>query len=179
MNLFRNKKFGPPVVMGTEALMSQKGHGTTAKAVQQNLRWKVDREEADKICCFNRHFAEAAGTFMTTEWHKDVKDKGPIEYYDSVTGKLLYTAPIGRSFDEFLEESKKHGWPSFRDEEVNWEFVRVLEDGETVSIDGTHLGHNLPDSKGNRYCINLCCVAGLPEDGVQANSTSGRGKSEL
>ena len=49
-----------------------------------------------------------------------------------------------------------------RDNEVNWEHVRVLPDGETVSTAGTHLGHNLPDSKGNRYCINLVCVAGNP-----------------
>ena len=38
--------------------------------------------------------------------------------------------------------------------------VRVLSDGETVSVNGTHLGHNLPDSRGNRYCINILCVAG-------------------
>ncbi len=31
-----------------------------------------------------------------------------------------------------------------------------------VSLEGTHLGHNLPDSKGNRYCINLVSVAGNP-----------------
>jgi hypothetical protein len=31
-----------------------------------------------------------------------------------------------------------------------------------VSLDGTHLGHNLPDEKGNRYCINLVSVAGNP-----------------
>ena len=30
-----------------------------------------------------------------------------------------------------------------RDNEVVWENVRVLSDGETVSVDGTHLGHNL------------------------------------
>ena len=35
-------------------------------------------------------------------------------------------------------------------QEVVTESVRVLPDGETVSIDGTHLGHNLPDSRGNR-----------------------------
>ena len=46
-----------------------------------------------------------------------------------------------------------HGWPSFRNEEVVWANMRVLSDGEAVSIDGTHLGHNLPDSKGNRYCM--------------------------
>ena len=32
------------------------------------------------------------------------------------------------------------GRPSFRDNEVNWDYVRVLPDGETVSMDGTHLG---------------------------------------
>ena len=64
--------------------------------------------------------------------------------------------------DEFLKESGNHGWPSFRDQEVNWDVVRVLPNGETVSLDGTHLGHNLPDRKGSRYCINLVCVAGSP-----------------
>jgi hypothetical protein len=52
---------------------------------------------------------------------------------------------------------------SFRDNEVNWDYVRILPDGEAVSVDGTHLGHNLPDQKGNRYCINLVSVAGYPE----------------
>ena len=54
-----------------------------------------------------------------------------------------------------------HGWPSFRDEEVVWENVRTLSDGECVSVDGTHLGHNIPDGK-NRYCINLVSVSGNP-----------------
>lgn len=72
---------------------------------------------------------------------------------------------------DFYEESLDHGWPSFRDEEVNWEYVRVLPNGETVSVDGTHLGHNLPDRKGNRYCINLVCIAGLgPVDKATANA---------
>lgn len=34
----------------------------------------------------------------------------------------------------------------------------MLPDGECVSVDGTHLGHNLPDRSGNRYCINLVSV---------------------
>ena len=57
-----------------------------------------------------------------------------------------------------------HGWPSFRDEEVNWTDVRVLGNGEVVSTDGTHLGHNLPDGTGNRFCINLVSVTGRPAD---------------
>ena len=73
---------------------------------------------------------------------------------DSNSGKELFYAPKGkgRDLEAFLKESGSHGWPSFRDEEVNWEYVRVLKDGECVSVDGTHLGHNLPDSTGNRYC---------------------------
>ena len=45
--------------------------------------------------------------------------------------------------------------------------VRVLEDGEVVSLDGTHLGHNLPDAKGNRYCINIVSIAGSVSDEME------------
>ena len=31
------------------------------------------------------------------------------------------------------------GWPSFRDNEVVWDNVRCLANGETVSVDGTHV----------------------------------------
>ncbi len=100
---------------------------------------------------------------MKTSFVKYAQDvNGEIEFYDSNTGKLLFTAPRGRTMDSFIKESKAHGWPSFRDAEVNWDFVRCLPNGEAVSIDGTHLGHNLPDQKGNRYCINLVSVAGNP-----------------
>ena len=81
-----------------------------------------------------------------------------------MTGKALFRAPIGRSSEDFIRESRAHGWPSFRDDETIWENVRVLPNGETVSVDGTHLGHNLPDRKGNRYCINLVSIAGRSND---------------
>jgi peptide methionine sulfoxide reductase MsrB len=104
------------------------------------------------------------GYFTSTSFEDEVlQAKGPITFYDSVTGKPLFVAPINRSAEDFIRESEVHGWPSFRDEEVVWENVRVLKgSGETVSVDGTHLGHNLPDRKGNRYCINLVSVAGKP-----------------
>ena len=44
------------------------------------------------------------------------------------------------------------------------DYVRCLRDGEAVSVSGTHLGHNIPDANGNRYCINLVSVAGQPEE---------------
>lgn len=165
----RGKQYAPPIVMGTESLMKKKAHGSTEKPVQKGLKWGVDQKKADKICCFNRHYAEHSGYFKKTSWVAEMRaredENAPFEYYDSVSGKLLFTAPINRTFNEFLAESTKHGWPSFRDDEVNWENVRVLPGGETVSIWGTHLGHNLPDKKGNRYCINLVCVAGNKVDG--------------
>eukprot|EP00729_Bicosta_minor_P000854 gene854-24428_t len=130
--------------MGTEDMMSPKAHGTTATPPQDNLKWGCDPKTADNICCFNRHYAEHSG-----------EASGEITFYDTVTGKPLFIAPRGRTW--------AHGWPSFRDEEVIPADVRVLPNGETISVDGTHLGHNLPDGTGNRYCINLVCVAGSPK----------------
>ena len=116
----------------------------------------------------DRHYAEYAGYWRTTEFLQSLKDLKPedlpVKFYDSVTGNLLFEAPKGRSMEEFLTESASHGWPSFRDEEVVWDHVRCLKDGECISDTGTHLGHNLPDKSGNRYCINLVSVAGQPEE---------------
>jgi len=144
--------------------MAAKEHGTTSRPVQEGLRWGTDRKTADRICSFNRHFAEHAGYWKTTDYLKEVSRDTETTYYDSVSGKPLFVAPRGRTMEAFLKESNSHGWPSFRQEEVVWENVRVLGDGEAVSVDGTHLGHNLPDGSGNRFCINLVSVAGLPVD---------------
>jgi peptide methionine sulfoxide reductase MsrB len=144
--------------------MQNKEHGSSAKPVQGNLLYGVDNKLADRICSYNRRFAEPGGSFQSTTLEKAVLEaSGPITFYDSVTGKALFMAPVGRTAQEFLRESEVHGWPSFRDQEVVWDSVRVIRNsGETVSVDGTHLGHNLPDRAGNRYCINLVSVAGQP-----------------
>jgi hypothetical protein len=93
----------------------------TCRPVQENLRWNCDRKKADEIANFNRHYAEHSGYYGKTNFKKEARAaKGPIEFYDSNTGKLLYTAPVGRTMDEFIVESDAHGWPSFRDAEVRW-----------------------------------------------------------
>lgn len=141
--------------------------------MQEKLLWDVDRAKADNICNFNRHYAEHSGYFQSTSFLQSAsvkaaqKENTTMTFYDSNTGKPLFIAPKHRTWKEFIQESKAHGWPSFRDEEVIWENVRCLKDGETVSVDGTHLGHNLPDSSGHRYCINLVCVAGTPVEAVE------------
>ena len=160
---------GGKIHYGDEKIMSPKDHGTTMTPVQETLRYDVSRKTADKICSYNRRFAEYSTYFQEQpQFISALKDSAqqnnaPITFYDSVTGKPLFRAPIGRTTQEFYEESQYHGWPSFRDEEVVWENVRVLKNsGETVSVSGTHLGHNIPDKKGNRYCINLVSISGNP-----------------
>jgi len=159
-----NVQVGGKPQLGDESIMAPKAHGTSEKPVQESLKFRVDNKLADRISNYNRRFAEMGGYFESTTFEKNVRAAdGPLTYYDSVTGKALFVAPINRTVDDFIKESKIHGWPSFRDEEVVWDNVRVLKNsGETVSVDGTHLGHNLPDRTGNRYCINLVSVAGNP-----------------
>ena len=141
-------KVGGRIRFGDEELMAPKGHGTTARAVQESLRWKVDRTTADRICSFTREAAEPRGYWKTAssflqELRRSRSSK--VSFYDSVSGELLFVAPAGRTMAEFLAESDRHGWPSFRDAEVVWDNVRVLRPSdETVSTAGTHLGHNLP-----------------------------------
>lgn len=166
--LFREKivPCEAPCVAGDESIMSPKEHGTSRTPVLANLRWSVDRDLADRICNFNRHGAEGKHYFeRATDFLSEARaleEPESMDFFDSNTRNLLFAVPSddGRSWGDFLDESIRHGWPSFRDEEVNWEYVRALPNGEIVSVNGTHLGHNLPDSEGNRYCINLVSVAG-------------------
>ena len=155
---------GGTMIFGDYDIMSPKARGTSEVSVQEDLRFGASRKLADKICNYNSHFAELGGYFRETSFEDDVRDSnGPITFYDSNSGKPLFQAPIGRSKEDFIADSKVHGWPSFRDEETVWDNVRVLRGSlETVSVDGTRLGHNLPDRNGNRYCINLVSIAGNP-----------------
>mmetsp|Transcript_13905 Transcript_13905/g.16189 ORF Transcript_13905/g.16189 Transcript_13905/m.16189 type:complete len:106 (-) Transcript_13905:9-326(-) len=101
--------------------MSQKAHGTCVAAPQNPLRWDADYATADRISCFNRHYAEFAGSWERTGLPADIASQtngSTIMFYDSVTGKALFEAPVGRSWENFNKESQVHGWPSFRDEEV-------------------------------------------------------------
>ena len=56
-----------------ENVMSQKGHGTCDKPVQKDLRWGCDQATADRICCFNRHYAEHSGYWLETKFLDEVR----------------------------------------------------------------------------------------------------------
>lgn len=110
-SMFGKKEFPAPCVMGDETIMAPKKHGTSETPVQKNLRWNCDYETADRICNFNRHYAEYAGYWTTTtfveEARKEFAEKGEITFYDSNTGKPLFVAPKGRDLDSFLKESQR------------------------------------------------------------------------
>jgi hypothetical protein len=57
-------------VVGSESLMAAKAHGTSATPVQDELRWGCDWKTADRICNFNRHYAEHAGYFRSTDLYR-------------------------------------------------------------------------------------------------------------
>ena len=97
--------------------------------MQTKLKYGCDFSTADRICCFNRHLAESSGYAFESPrtWVEEARSNGgEITYYDSVTGKPLFIAPRGRSVEQLIEESRHHGWPSFRDQEVVWDNVRCL-----------------------------------------------------
>ena len=103
----------PPERLGDESIMSPKAHGTTETPVQKNLRFSVNNQLADQICSFNRHFAEPATSWEASTFEKEflaeASEENPMTFYDSVTGKPLFQAPIGRSPQAFLAESRVHG----------------------------------------------------------------------
>ena len=136
---------------------------TQPSVFSKPLRWDSDPKEADHICCKNHQYAEYSGYWLSVKgFPMGALPEGvdSITFYDVSSGVPLFKAPVGRTWAEFISESRRHGWPSFRDAEVIWSNVNILPGGETMSVNGTHLGHNLPDGQGNRYCINIVCVAG-------------------
>lgn len=87
------KASGYPVVGGDD-IMSKKAHGTSGVPVQSKLRWNCDVALADRICNYNRNWAENAGywsspsvSFLKEIDEDSVRVNGPIKFYDSVTGK--------------------------------------------------------------------------------------------
>lgn len=162
-----------PVAIVDESFMSTpRQFGSCATRVPENkrLRWGAKADVASEIGCFNRAGAEPKGSWEQSGLPKAAGRKsggGTITFYDTASGLPLFVAPRNRTMEQFLEESRAHGWPSFRDEELVLDHLRQIRGtrGEIVSAAGMHLGHNLPDGR-NRYCINLVSVAGHPPLGA-------------
>ncbi len=137
---------------------------TPMSSVSTYLGATLDYSVADRICCHNHRFAEYKGYLAAPEVDFFSRLDPSVEtvFYDSVCGLPLFIAPRNRTFNEFKAESLKHGWPSFRPEEMITENVILHNDGRMESVCRTHLGHNLPSGGVDRYCIDLVCMAGEP-----------------
>ena len=148
------------------ASSSASSNGYCSGQVQAALKYgcEANLDLADRICCHNKIWAEPAGFASTKGLYKNLRENTRVAsrtvFYDSVCNIPLFVAPRGRTFEAFVEESQKHGWPSFRKEEAIASNIILHPGGRMTSICGTHLGHNLPDGEGPRYCIDLVCIAG-------------------
>lgn len=126
----------------------------------------IDDDEtlAEAVCCDVRvaYYAEPMFLFEDVDLFGSVGNK-TTTFYDSVCGLPLFTAPVDRSMADFQADTQEHGWPSFRAPEVHVDHVLVnATNGLVTSSCGTHLGTFLPDAQGDRWCIDLSCIAGQP-----------------
>jgi len=156
--------------MKTHSVSKIQGNNTCSGKIQNPLRfglsqalWSDDETLTEAICCDSQFagLAEQAGTFQLAKLFETIDKNGVTTFYDPVCGKPLFNAPKGRTFDAWKAETEEHGWPSFRDAEVVKENIEV-RDNVVYSSCGTRLGDNLPDGGGNRYCLDLACLAGNP-----------------
>lgn len=157
-----------PIAPGPVMGMNTWSSGSCAGYVQRPLRFGCSfaGDLADAVCCHDADLNEPIGFFgrvgRPSGLFAQVDSFGVTTFYDSVCGKPLFRAPVNRSFAEWKAETGRHGWPSFRAEEIIQENLKMDSGGAVRSVCGTHLGNNLPDEFGDRYRINLLCIAGRP-----------------
>lgn len=126
---------------------------------------------SDAICCDKKYigYAEPNGFFKFPDvgLFRKVDTSGVTTFYDSVCGLAVFQAPIGRSYDSWVQDTQEHGWPSFSADEIiiGNTYKNLSSTGVELvySKCGTYLGGNEGDGKGNdRYCIDLSCISGQP-----------------
>jgi len=136
--------------------------------IQYPLRWGLekipglgDETMAEAICCDTQWapYAEPQYLYQQVNMFDTLSTDGVNTFYDPTCGIPLFKAPVGRSFEDWKSETDEHGWPSFRDAEMITNNI-VVRDNKVYSTCGTKLGDNLPDETGNRYCLDLVCLAG-------------------
>merc|ERR1712178_140787 len=151
---------------------------TCSGAVQPNLRFNIsermtsnpyvpdasNESMAAGVCCDSRlkPFAEPQFLFQAPDIQlfSSLDESGVTTFYDSVCGLPVFKAPVGRSLEDFEADTTEHGWPSFRTEEIVAENIVTNRTSTFVTSKCvTHLGSFLPDSRGDRWCIDLSCIS--------------------
>lgn len=121
-----------------------------------------DESLAEAVCCDPNveFYAEPQNLYERVDLFGAIGED-TTTFYDSVCGIPLFTAPVNRTMEDFAEDTREHGWPSFRKEEVHQGNVLIdTSNGLVTSSCGTHLGTFLPDERGDRWCIDLACISG-------------------
>jgi len=157
-------------------------NSTCSGSIQSSLKYNISGRSADStlpfggapgesvadaVCCdpLYKPYAEPQGFYAwpSIDLFGNLA-QGQTTFYDSVCGIPLFTAPRNRTLAEFEADTKEHGWPSFRAEEVVQGNVLIDQaTGIVTSKCGTHLGSFLPDAQGPRYCMDLSCISGQPK----------------
>lgn len=149
------------------------GDFSCSNTVQNDLRYNVsDRYDSTglpvefasgedlvtAICCDTAFaaFAEPNGFYSRPDVNLLATVKQGTKFFDSVCGEAIFQIT---DLDRFTEETNEHGWPSFRDADLLGNDVKITDSGDVYAC-GTKLGSNLPDSEGNRYCLDLTCISG-------------------
>lgn len=135
--------------------------------VQETLQYGVSGLWSD-TCCSST--GDTINYFETIGLFAQLNASQTTTLYDSTCGLPLFTAPIGRTFEEWRVECEEYGQLLFREEEVNWNNT-VLESGELVSICGTRVGEYTSSSSSvDVYSVYIACISGMPIDGVTTST---------
>ena len=160
--------FGAPVVMGTEAMMADKGtgHGTSTlpvpdePAVELRPGYGQPHLQLQPPLRRVRRLLGRETTFLSEEsasWRDHLQ---PTQHRQAALlrpeGSRLGLVREGVPGARLALVPRLGGQLGAR--------ARAAQRRVHQRLDGTHLGHNLPDGSGNRYCINLVSVAGRPLD---------------
>lgn len=151
--------------------MNSYEHCTVQSSLLYNMSdilqdYMYDENLPNVVCCDSRqeYYAEPQFLYQLVDFFPL---DGVTTFYDSNCGLPLFQAPKNRTMQDFEDDTQEHGWPSFRAAEVFYDNVLVDHDtGLVSSTCGTHLGTFLPDDQGDRYCIDLSCIAGTPSSPV-------------
>lgn len=138
------------------------GGSAPMESVTSFMGMKIDYKLADRVCCRNEdvYATEPSGYHATDasvcsrDWIRTTRPCSTIRC-------AVFVAPRGRTFEEFKDQSVRHGWPSFRPKEIVSENVILHDGGRLESKCGTRLGRNLPDGDRDRYSVNLLCVSSV------------------
>jgi len=172
-----------------DAVRAELRFGIASKKTPTVLAPDIDPDEtlAEAVCCDSRVFD---WNMQPGNMHKNAEPynlsfmpeidlfghlgESGGTFYDSVCLLPLFKVPVGRSLEDFKQETAANGFPTFREEEVvdaaNLQAKPVGTTGTkllTTATCGAHRGvtqlgrYEESQNGAPRYIVDLSCVAGV------------------